>query len=68
TMNNSKSQQQGLKNAAALEEQQKQKHMQLLHQYNELKDATETVLGALAQAKGLPVKEMYKLYKLPKDG
>ncbi|KAH8371148.1 hypothetical protein KR093_006321 [Drosophila rubida] len=70
-MNNSKSQQQNdtkkETNSSAIEEQQKQKHMQLLHQYNDLKDATGIVLGALAQMKELPVKEMYKLYNLPND-
>ncbi|XP_034106535.1 DNA repair protein SWI5 homolog [Drosophila albomicans] len=69
-MNNSENQHQNaneqLTNLSVIEEKQKQKHMQLLHQYNDLKDATEIVLGALAQAKGLPVKEMYKIYNLPK--
>lgn len=70
-MNNSKKQQQNnvvtvekLSNSKS-EEQQKQKHLQLLHEYNDLKDATQTVLGALAQAKGLPVKDIYKMYNLP---
>ncbi|KRF85145.1 DNA repair protein SWI5 homolog [Drosophila virilis] len=49
---------------AALQ-QQKQKHMKLLHEYNNLKDATQTVLGALAQAKGLPIRDMHKIYSLP---
>ncbi|XP_017955427.1 DNA repair protein SWI5 homolog [Drosophila navojoa] len=48
-------------------QQQKQKHMQLLHEYNNLKDATQTVLGVLAHAKGLPMKDMHKIYNLP-DG
>ncbi|XP_034481707.1 DNA repair protein SWI5 homolog [Drosophila innubila] len=62
-MNNSKIQ--NIKSSKS-DEQQKQKHLQLLHEYNDLKDATQTVLGALAQAKGLPVKDMYKMYNLPK--
>ncbi|XP_064545278.1 DNA repair protein SWI5 homolog [Drosophila montana] len=44
---------------------QKQKHMKLLHEYNNLKDATQTVLGALAQAKGLPIRDIHKIYNLP---
>lgn len=47
------------------DEQQKEKHLQLLHEYNDLKDATQTVLGALAQVKGLPVKDIYNMYNLP---
>jgi len=62
-MNNSKIQH--IKSSKS-DEQQKQKHLQLLHEYNDLKDATQTVLGALAQAKGLLVKDMYKTYNLPK--
>ncbi|XP_017861088.1 PREDICTED: DNA repair protein SWI5 homolog [Drosophila arizonae] len=64
TMNASKDQQ--TKTEVALQ-QQKQKHMQLLHEYNNLKDATQTVLGALAQAKGVPIRDMHKMYNLP-DG
>lgn len=60
-MNNSKS---GDNNCVSLK-QQKEKHMRLLHEYNNLKDATQTVLDALAQAKGLPIKEIHKLYNLP---
>ncbi|XP_023178281.1 DNA repair protein SWI5 homolog [Drosophila hydei] len=61
---NSKNQQ---TNSEAFLQQQKQRHMKLLHEYNNLKDATQTVLGALAQAKGLPIKDMHKIYNLP-DG
>lgn len=63
-MNNSNKIQENKCTATTIE-QEKQKHMQLLHEYNNLKDATQTVLGALAQAKGLPVKDMYKRYNLP---
>ncbi|EDV97516.1 DNA repair protein SWI5 homolog [Drosophila grimshawi] len=66
-MNNSKYQQnttQEIINEADLQKQ-KQKHLQLLHKYNNLKDATQTVLGALAQAKGLTVKDIHKMYNLP---
>lgn len=45
--------------------QQKEEHMRLLHEYNNLKDATQIVLGALAQAKGVSIKEMHKKYNLP---
>lgn len=44
---------------------QKEEHMRLLHEYNMLKDATQTVLGVLAHAKGVSIKEMHKRYNLP---
>lgn len=44
---------------------QKEEHMRLLHEYNNLKDATQTVLGVLAQAKRVSIKEMHKRYNLP---
>ncbi|KAH8335301.1 hypothetical protein KR074_009001 [Drosophila pseudoananassae] len=41
--------------------------IQLLHEYNDLKDATQIVLGALATMKGVPVRSLYASYNLPTD-
>ncbi|KAH8259101.1 hypothetical protein KR026_006383 [Drosophila bipectinata] len=41
--------------------------IQLLHEYNDLKDATQIVLGALATMKGVPVRSLYASYNLPID-
>ncbi|KAH8410800.1 hypothetical protein KR222_010460 [Zaprionus bogoriensis] len=60
-MNNSKSKD----SSSASAKQSKEKHMRLLHEYNNLKDATQTVLAALAQAKGLPLRALHSTYNLP---
>ncbi|KAH8328495.1 hypothetical protein KR067_010235 [Drosophila pandora] len=39
--------------------------IKLLHEYNDLKDATQIVLGALATMKGVPVRSLYASYNLP---
>ncbi|EDV41099.1 uncharacterized protein Dana_GF10848 [Drosophila ananassae] len=39
--------------------------IELLHEYNDLKDATQIVLGALATMKGVPVRSLYASYNLP---
>lgn len=39
--------------------------IELLHEYNDLKDATQIVLGALATMKGVPVRSLYTSYNLP---
>ncbi|KAH8262403.1 hypothetical protein KR026_003092 [Drosophila bipectinata] len=41
--------------------------IQLLHEYNDLKDATQIVLGALATMKGVPVRSLHASYNLPSD-
>ncbi|EDW73347.1 uncharacterized protein Dwil_GK16702 [Drosophila willistoni] len=39
--------------------------IQLMHEYNNLKDATQIVLAALAQSNGVSLKSMHKKYNLP---
>lgn len=41
--------------------------MQTLHEYNEMKDITQTVLGYLANAQQVTVKELHQRYNLPLD-
>lgn len=49
------------------EQKDKERLMELLHKYNDIKDATQRVLGALAVHEGVTVKEMHKRYNLPMD-
>ncbi|XP_017071421.1 DNA repair protein SWI5 homolog [Drosophila eugracilis] len=44
---------------------EKRKIIELLHEYNDLKDATQQVLGALATLKSVPVRSVYDTYNLP---
>ncbi|KAH8268817.1 hypothetical protein KR018_010469 [Drosophila ironensis] len=44
-----------------------QKTIKLLHEYNDLKDATQIVLGALATLKNVAVGSLYAAYNLPID-
>ncbi|XP_016971139.2 DNA repair protein SWI5 homolog [Drosophila rhopaloa] len=44
---------------------QKKKTIELLHEYNDLKDATQLVLGALATLKSVPIRSVYSTYNLP---
>ncbi|XP_043647079.1 uncharacterized protein LOC122615956 [Drosophila teissieri] len=46
---------------------QKKKIIELLHEYNDLKDATQRVLEALANLKCVPVGSVYTTYNLPHD-
>lgn len=41
--------------------------MQLMHQYNDIKDATQVVLGKLSNLEGVTLKEMHLKYNLPLD-
>ncbi|XP_064483164.1 DNA repair protein SWI5 homolog [Ornithodoros turicata] len=42
-------------------------HVEKLHEYNEVKDAAQLVLGQLAILKGTTVREMHKDFNLPLD-
>ncbi|EDV52413.1 uncharacterized protein LOC6545548 [Drosophila erecta] len=44
---------------------QKKKVIELLHEYNDLKDATQRVLEALSNLKCVPVGSVYATYNLP---
>lgn len=46
---------------------QKKEVMQLMHQYNDIKDATQVVLGKLSNLEGVTLKEMHLKYNLPLD-
>lgn len=39
--------------------------MDLTHKYNETKDATQTVIGALAHIKGVTFKSLHEEFKVP---
>lgn len=41
--------------------------MELTHKYNEIKDASQTVIGALANIKGVTFKSLHKELKVPFD-
>ncbi|XP_021697594.1 DNA repair protein SWI5 homolog [Aedes aegypti] len=48
-------------------ERDKTELMDMMHRYNDIKDATQKVLGALAVMEGATVKEMHVRYNLPLD-
>lgn len=39
--------------------------MNLLHKYNDIKDITQTILGALADVNGTTIKDLHEHYDLP---
>ena len=39
--------------------------MDLLHKYNEIKDATQILLGVIGNIEGLTIKELHKKFELP---
>ncbi|KAJ5643017.1 uncharacterized protein N7484_005524 [Penicillium longicatenatum] len=39
-----------------------QRHVRLLHEYNEVKDAAQGLMGLIADAKGVRVAEIHKEY------
>ncbi|KAH8361511.1 hypothetical protein KR084_006727 [Drosophila pseudotakahashii] len=45
----------------------KKKIIELMHEYNDLKDATQLVLGALATLKGVSIRSVHATYNLPND-
>ncbi|KDN37208.1 Swi5-domain-containing protein [Tilletiaria anomala UBC 951] len=49
-------------------EQIVKEHIRLLHEYNEVKDATQILLGRLAHIEGVTIKAMHQRYDLPMDG
>ncbi|XP_055843953.1 DNA repair protein SWI5 homolog [Episyrphus balteatus] len=49
------------------EDDQKKEIMNLLHDFNKIKDATQVVLGALANIDGVTIKDMHLKYNLPID-
>ncbi|KAH8373318.1 hypothetical protein KR009_000620 [Drosophila setifemur] len=49
---------------AQVEARQKET-IELMHEYNDLKDAAQIVLGALATMRNVPVRTVYPKYNLP---
>uniref|UniRef100_A0A1I8M9P3 Uncharacterized protein n=1 Tax=Musca domestica TaxID=7370 RepID=A0A1I8M9P3_MUSDO len=49
----------------AMEQERKLEIMQLLHDFNDVKDAAQIVLGALANLECKTIKEMHLIYNLP---
>lgn len=43
----------------------REERMNLLHQYNDVKDAAQTIIGTLAEAKGVTFKSIHEEYGLP---
>lgn len=41
--------------------------MDLMHKYNEIKDATQTVVGAIANVRGVTIKSVHLELNLPLD-
>ncbi|KAF7279450.1 hypothetical protein GWI33_007215 [Rhynchophorus ferrugineus] len=41
--------------------------MQALHDYNDIKDVTQVVLGYLADTEHTPISELYQRYNLPRE-
>lgn len=39
--------------------------MELLHTYNDIKDATQLLLGTVANAEGVTTRELHKKFQLP---
>lgn len=54
-----------LLNIAASAQERKQEIMNLLHEFNDVKDAAQIVLGSLANLEGKTIKELHLLYNLP---
>ncbi|XP_065340134.1 DNA repair protein SWI5 homolog [Cloeon dipterum] len=46
----------------------KKQHIDALHEYNEVKDAAQVVLGVLANHEQLTIKQMHLKYQLPTKG
>lgn len=53
--------------AAAVEDSKKKEIMDLLHEYNEIKDAAQVVIGCIANIEKTTVKEIHQRLNLPLD-
>lgn len=49
------------------EKQMQTQIMEMMHKYNEIKDAAQTVIGALAHLKGVTFKSLHEELKVPFD-
>ncbi|KAI3633183.1 hypothetical protein MIR68_008721 [Amoeboaphelidium protococcarum] len=64
--NNKCMQEMNLKDAQPADQEMKQ-YIKSVHSYNEIKDAAMTLMGRIAEFKGVPVKEMYSDYEALDD-
>lgn len=46
-------------------ENMKKEYLKLLNSYNEIKDATQTILSAIANIEGLTLKKIHEKFELP---
>lgn len=49
------------------EEERKTEIMDLLHRYNEIKDGTQIIIGALANIDNITIKSVHEKFNLPMD-
>lgn len=49
------------------DEQRKIEIMELLHRYNEIKDGTQIIIGALANIDNITIKSVHEKFNLPMD-
>lgn len=49
------------------EKEMKIDRMDLLHKYNDIKDAAQTVIGAIANVRGVTIKSLHNELNLPLD-
>lgn len=49
------------------DDERKKEIMDLLHQYNEIKDGTQIIIGALANFENTTIKSLHERYNLPMD-
>lgn len=55
------------KNSDLTEEEKKKEIMDLLHKYNEIKDAAQVVIGCIANIEETTIKEVHQRLNLPLD-
>lgn len=49
------------------EEERKKEIMHLLHEWNELKDGMQIIIGALANVDNVTIKSLHKKFNVPMD-
>ena len=57
----------GCRPPSTVREQDINNYIDLLHRYNDLKDAGQALLGKLAEMEGTTTRSMYAKYKLSDD-
>lgn len=49
------------------ENERKKEIMDLLHEYNEIKDGTQIIIGALANVDNITIKSLHEKFNMPMD-